>query len=31
MMAIDPQLMIHGALFCLAFGVIYLAFFSDSL
>lgn len=30
-MAIDAQVMIHGALFCLAFGVIYLAFFSDSL
>jgi|APIni6443716594_1056825.scaffolds.fasta_scaffold355231_2 hypothetical protein len=30
-MAIDTQVIIHGLLFCLAFGVIYLAFFSDSL
>jgi hypothetical protein len=31
MMVIDMQVIIHGALFLLAFGVIYLAFFSDSL
>ena len=30
-MTIDAQVVIHGLLFCLAFGVIYLAFFSDSL
>lgn len=30
-MSFDPQLIAHGLLFCLAFGVIYLAFFSDSL
>jgi len=30
-MTIDTQVIIHGLLFCLAFGAIYLAFFSDSL
>ncbi len=30
-MTIDPQTIIHGLLFCLAFGMMYLAFFSDSL
>ena len=31
MMTIDAQIVAHGLLFLLAFGVIYLAFFSDSL
>lgn len=31
MMAFDAQLVAHGLLFCLAFGVIYLAFFGDTL
>ncbi len=30
-MAFDAQVVAHGLLFLLAFGVIYLAFFSDSL
>lgn len=30
-MTMDIQVVAHGLLFCLAFGVIYLAFFSDSL
>jgi len=30
-MVIDTQIIAHGLLFFLAFGVIYLAFFSDSL
>jgi hypothetical protein len=27
----DAQVIAHGLLFCLAFGVIYLAFFGDTL
>lgn len=30
-MSMDTQTIAHGLLFCLAFAVIYLAFFSDSL
>lgn len=30
-MLIDAQVIAHGLLFCLAFGMMYLAFFSDSL
>lgn len=30
-MAVDAQTIIHGLLFCLAFAMMYLAFFSDSL
>lgn len=30
-MTMDTQVVAHGLLFCLAFGVMYLAFFSDSL
>lgn len=30
-MAIDAQTIAYGLLFCLAFGMMYLAFFSDSL
>jgi hypothetical protein len=30
-MTIDAQVIIHGLLFCLAFGAIYLAFFGDTL
>lgn len=30
-MVIDAQMIFHGLLFCLAFGMMYLAFFSDSL
>lgn len=30
-MSLDPQTIAHGLLFCLAFGMMYLAFFSDSL
>jgi hypothetical protein len=31
MMTLDPQTIAYGLLFCLAFGMMYLAFFSDSL
>lgn len=30
-MSLDPQTIAYGLLFCLAFGLMYLAFFSDSL
>jgi len=30
-MSLDPQTIVYGLLFCLAFGMMYLAFFSDSL
>lgn len=30
-MVIDAQIIAYGLLFCLAFGMMYLAFFSDSL
>lgn len=30
-MSIDAQTIAHGLLFCLAFAMMYLAFFSDSL
>lgn len=30
-MVLDLQTVAHGLLFCLAFGMMYLAFFSDSL
>lgn len=30
-MTVDPQIIAYGLLFCLAFGMMYLAFFSDSL
>ncbi len=30
-MGLDLQTIVHGLLFCLAFGMMYLAFFSDSL
>ena len=30
-MGLDAQSIVHGLLFCLAFGMMYLAFFSDSL
>jgi hypothetical protein len=30
-MSWDLQLIAHGLLFCLAFGVMYLAFFGDTL
>ncbi len=30
-MVFDLQTIAHGLLFCLAFGMMYLAFFSDSL
>lgn len=30
-MGLDAQIIFYGLLFCLAFGMMYLAFFSDSL